>query len=112
MRPRPVTDLTLTQPNATTFITAGTQLPIAWTYTGTYPATISVELVDNSKQLFNGPLALFSNLVTTSGKTTWTIPKIGFVGDNFSIILIANTGGAAVMYAQGEKFSIKPEGTP
>ncbi|KAG0249147.1 hypothetical protein DFQ27_000329, partial [Actinomortierella ambigua] len=105
-------DLVLTQPNATSFLTAGSQIPITWTYTGTYPATISVELVDNSKQLFTGPLALFSNLVTTSGNVVWQTPKVGFVGDNFSIILVANSGGTAVMYAQGEKFSIKPDGTP
>ncbi|KAG0348020.1 hypothetical protein BG004_006314 [Podila humilis] len=102
-------DLVLTSPNASSFVRAGEQLPIAWTYSGSYPPTISIELVDNSKQLFTGPLALFSNLPTTSGSASWPIPKLGYVSDNVSIILIANIAGTAVILAEGPKFSIKPE---
>ncbi|KAG0023064.1 hypothetical protein BGZ81_008264 [Podila clonocystis] len=105
-------DLSIIAPNTTSFVRAGGQLPISWSFSGTYPPTISIELVDNSKQLFTGPLALFSNLQTTSGSASWTIPKLGFVGDKFSIILIANIGGTATILAEGPAFSIKPEGTP
>ncbi|KAG0234923.1 hypothetical protein B0O80DRAFT_498198 [Mortierella sp. GBAus27b] len=107
-------DLTLTVPNATTFVAAGGSLPIAWTYSGPMPpnpATISVELVDNSKKLFTGPLALFSNLVTPSGGASWTVPKLGFVGNSFSIVLLANVDGQATIFAQGPTFSIQPEGS-
>ncbi|KAG0092578.1 hypothetical protein BGZ92_009373 [Podila epicladia] len=107
-----VADLSIIAPNTTSFVRAGGQLPISWSFSGTYPPTISIELVDNSKQLFTGPLALFSNLQTTSGSASWTIPKLGFVGDKFSIILIANIGGTATILAEGPAFSIKPEGTP
>ncbi|KAF8926142.1 hypothetical protein BGZ52_006019 [Haplosporangium bisporale] len=105
-------DLSITAPNTTSFVRAGGQLPISWSFSGSYPATISIELVDNSKQLFTGPLALFSNLQTTSGLASWTIPKLGFVGDKFSLILVANIGGTATILAQGPEFSIKAEGTP
>ncbi|KAF9899671.1 hypothetical protein EC991_008453 [Linnemannia zychae] len=107
-------DLVVTSPNATSFIVAGGQLPIAWTYTGPQPvtpATISVELVDNSKTLFTGPLALFSNLATSSGGASWSVPKLGFAGANFSVILIANVNSQATIFAQGPAFSIMPEGT-
>ncbi|KAG0053521.1 hypothetical protein BGZ83_000938 [Gryganskiella cystojenkinii] len=107
-------DLTLTAPNATSFVTAGGSLSIAWTYSGALPPsppTISVELVDNTKKLFTGPLALFSNLVTTSGSTTWSVPKLGFIGGNFSVILVANTASQATVYAVGPSFAILPEGT-
>ncbi|KAG0253937.1 hypothetical protein BGZ95_006173 [Linnemannia exigua] len=109
-----VADLTITSPNATSFIVAGGQLPIAWTYTGPQPPTpptISVELVDNSRTLFTGPLALFSNLATASGGATWNVPKLGYAGANFSIILVANVNSQATLYAQGPAFSIMPEGT-
>ncbi|KAF9318906.1 hypothetical protein BG003_010322 [Podila horticola] len=105
-------DLSIIAPNTSSFVRAGGLLPISWSFSGTYPPTISIELVDNSKQLFTGPLALFSNLQTTSGSASWTIPKLGFVGDKFSIILVANIGGTATILAEGPAFSIKAEGTP
>ncbi|KAI1288939.1 hypothetical protein EDD11_009526 [Mortierella claussenii] len=43
-------DLSITAPNATSFVVAGGSLNVAWDYTGSMPptpATISVELVDN-----------------------------------------------------------------
>ncbi|KAF9439106.1 hypothetical protein BGZ76_011344 [Entomortierella beljakovae] len=104
-------DLTLTAPNASSFVTSGGLLPIAWTYSGPIPPnppTISIEL---SRVLFNGPLALFSNLQTTSGGASWAIPKLGFVGTNFSIILVANVNNVATIYSQGPSFTILPEGT-
>ncbi|KAG0287241.1 hypothetical protein BGZ96_008809 [Linnemannia gamsii] len=107
-------DLTVTSPNATTFVVAGGQLPIAWSYSGPqppFPATISVELADNSKALFNGPLALFSNLATSSGSILWSVPKLGYAGANFSVLLIANINGQATTFAQGPAFSIMPQGT-
>ncbi|KAK3834945.1 MAG: hypothetical protein J3R72DRAFT_451859 [Linnemannia gamsii] len=107
-------DLTITSPNATTFVVAGGSLPITWTYTGPQPPappTISVELVDNSRTLFTGPLALFSNLATASGGAIWSVPKLGYAGANFSISLIANVNNQATLYAQGPAFSIMPEGT-
>ncbi|KAF9152737.1 hypothetical protein BG015_004792 [Linnemannia schmuckeri] len=107
-------DLVVTSPNATSFIVAGGQLPIAWSYSGPQPpspATISVELVDNSKTLFTGPLALFSNLATASGGASWPVPKLGFAGANFSVLLIANVNNQATLFAQGPAFSIMPEGT-
>ncbi|GJJ68946.1 hypothetical protein EMPS_01292 [Entomortierella parvispora] len=107
-------DLQLTAPNSTSFVTAGGSLQIAWTYSGATPAsppTISVELVDNNKKLFTGPLALFSNLATTSGMATWSVPKLGFVGGNFSVILVANIASQATIYAIGPSFAIQPEGT-
>ncbi|KAG0371376.1 hypothetical protein BGZ54_000003 [Gamsiella multidivaricata] len=67
--------------------------------------------IDQSKKLFTGPLALFSNLMTTAGKANWTVPKLGFVGDSFSIILVANVNNEATIFAQGSTFSIQPEGT-
>jgi len=73
---------------------------------------ISVSSKSQSKQLFTGPLALFSNLQTISGSASWTIPKLGFVGDKFSVILVANIGGTATILAEGPAFSIKAEGTP
>ncbi|KAG0212256.1 hypothetical protein BGX28_006609 [Mortierella sp. GBA30] len=110
-----IADLTVTAPTATSFVTAGGTLNIAWTYSGQQPPvppTISVELVDNSKKLFTGPLALFSNLPTSAGSASWPIPKLGFVGSSFSVILVANTNNVATIYAQGPTFSIQPEGTP
>ncbi|KAG0308556.1 hypothetical protein BGZ97_013345 [Linnemannia gamsii] len=107
-------DLVVTSPNATTFVVSGGQLPIAWSYSGPQPpspATISVELIDNSKKLFTGPLALFSNLATASGSASWSVPKLGYVGANFSVLLIANVNGQATLFAQGPAFSIMPEGT-
>ncbi|KAF9137286.1 hypothetical protein BGX30_010382 [Mortierella sp. GBA39] len=107
-------DLVVTSPSATSFIVAGGQLPIAWSYSGPQPpspATISVELVDNSKALFTGPLALFSNLATASGSVSWSVPKLGFAGANFSVLLIANVNNQATIFAQGPAFSIMPEGT-
>ncbi|KAG9320356.1 hypothetical protein KVV02_002089 [Mortierella alpina] len=105
-------DLTITAPAATSFVTAGSLLSITWTYSGVQPPvppTISVEL---SKKLFTGPLALFSNLPTTAGTASWPIPKLGFVGNDFSIVLVANVNNQATMYAQGPTFAIRPEGTP
>ncbi|KAG0215699.1 hypothetical protein BGX33_000929 [Mortierella sp. NVP41] len=107
-------DLALTSPNSTTFIVAGGELPIAWTYSGPQPPsppTISVELVDNTKALFTGPLALFSNLATSSGGASWSVPKLGFAGANFSIVLVANVNNQATLFAQGPAFSIMPLGT-
>ncbi|KAG0328564.1 hypothetical protein BGZ99_005043 [Dissophora globulifera] len=107
-------DLTLTSPNATSFVVAGGELSIYWTYSGVQPpspSTISVELVDNSKKLFTGPLALFANLATTSGKASWSIPKLGYTGSSFSVILVANINGEATIFAQGPSFAILPEGT-
>ncbi|KAK3816764.1 MAG: hypothetical protein JOS17DRAFT_820640 [Linnemannia elongata] len=107
-------DLVVTSPNTSTFIVAGGQLPITWSYSGPQPvspATISVELVDNSKTLFTGPLALFSNLATASGGASWSVPKLGFAGANFSVLLIANINNQATIFAQGPAFSIMPEGT-
>ncbi|KAF8933558.1 hypothetical protein BGZ47_010823 [Haplosporangium gracile] len=107
-------DLVVTSPNASSFIVAGGQLPITWSYSGPQPpspATISVELVDNSKILFTGPLALFSNLATASGGASWSVPKLGFAGANFSVLLIANVNSQATLFAQGPAFSIMPEGT-
>ncbi|KAF9959491.1 hypothetical protein BGZ72_009543 [Mortierella alpina] len=105
-------DLTITAPVATSFVTAGSILSITWTYSGAqppFPPTISVEL---SKKLFTGPLALFSNLPTTAGAASWPIPKLGYVGANFSIVLVANVNNQATLYAQGPTFAIHPEGTP
>ncbi|KAF9112044.1 hypothetical protein BGX27_004063 [Mortierella sp. AM989] len=119
-------NLTITAPNATSFLTAGSSLPIVWAYSGPMPPnppTISIELVDNascsdlircydeSKKLFTGPWALFSNLLTTSGSASWAIPKLGFIGNSFSIILVANINNQATILAQGPSFSILPEGT-
>ncbi|OAQ31302.1 hypothetical protein K457DRAFT_124305 [Linnemannia elongata AG-77] len=107
-------DLVVTSPNTSSFVVAGGQLPIAWSYSGPQPpspATISVELVDNSKALFTGPLALFSNLATSSGGASWSVPKLGFAGANFSVLLIANVNNQATIFAQGPAFSIMPEGT-
>jgi hypothetical protein len=45
-----IADLVVTSPNETSFIVAGSTLPITWTYSGVqspFPPTISVELVDN-----------------------------------------------------------------
>ncbi|KAF9570193.1 hypothetical protein EC968_002072 [Mortierella alpina] len=96
-------DLTITAPVATSFVTAGSLLSIKWTYSGAQPP---------SKKLFTGPLALFSNLPTTAGAASWLIPKLGFVGNDFSIVLVANVNNQATMYAQGPTFAIHPEGTP
>ncbi|KAF9290802.1 hypothetical protein BGZ68_006036 [Mortierella alpina] len=96
-------DLTITAPVASSFVTAGGILSIKWTYSGTQPP---------SKKLFTGPLALFSNLPTTAGTASWPIPKLGFVGNDFSIVLVANVNNQATMYAQGPTFAIHPEGTP
>ncbi|KAF9182150.1 hypothetical protein BGZ51_004899 [Haplosporangium sp. Z 767] len=107
-------ELTLTSPIATTFATATGELPITWTYSGeqpTDPPAISVELVDNSKKLFSGPLALFSGVNTVKSKVVWSVPKMGFVGNNFTILLVAKVNEQAVVFAQSPVFSIKEEGT-
>ncbi|KAG0252239.1 hypothetical protein BG011_007098, partial [Mortierella polycephala] len=106
-------DLALTAPIATTFVTAGGQLPITWTYSGPQPpdpSAISVEIVDNSNKLFLGPLALFSGVDTVTSKVLWTVPKLGFVGNNFTVILVAKVNEQAVIFAASPVFSIKEEG--
>ncbi|CAO3568562.1 unnamed protein product [Mortierella alpina] len=100
-------DLTITAPAATSFVTAGSLLSITWTYSGVQPP-----VPPTSKKLFTGPLALFSNLPTTAGAASWPIPKLGFVGNDFSIVLVANVNNQATLYAQGPTFAIRPEGTP
>ncbi|KAF9425843.1 hypothetical protein BGZ94_007174 [Podila epigama] len=96
----------------TSFVRAGDQLQVSWSYSEPYPATISIELVDTSKRLFNGPLSILSNLPTTQGVATWNVPKVGFVGGNFSVHLISNNGGTALILAEGQVFEVKPEGAP
>ncbi|KAF8937839.1 hypothetical protein BGZ58_002047 [Dissophora ornata] len=67
--------------------------------------------MSKSKKLFTGPLALLSNLATSSGQASWPIPKLGFVGSSFSVILVANINNEATIFAQGPAFAILPEGT-
>ena len=99
------TDLSAGSPSSFPLWTTTRPLSLTFFHLGSSPS------LDQSRTLFTGPLALLSNVATSLGGSSWLVPKLGFVGSNFSVVLVANVNSQATLFAQGHAFSILPEGT-